>query len=517
MSRYGLEQFWLVYIILGNKFRAGNEFVFPIWNSYVVGEDFDFFLLNFIIFSLQVPGILQSRTLSLSSLLIMMCENYCIENIVAEKNEQLHGMFEQTFLLPVSAAEFFGIPKEDLQRILMQPNGNDTKTLAFYGDSFLGYQCTCYLQKHFAAIDKASQVGELSIMKSCMVSNWALAFLCDNIFTIDIAPIYTSQLSDHSKGTILEAIIEVSKQKNTDIVVAEKLQVLLAFMHKTLPMESILESFQQEPQENEITNNFNHLSTAFNEQLKESHVNNMVTTLKKMKHKQKLLQEIEKDKQNEKLRKQFNKIIPNIQSSRQSDAISTFEKTHIENATKFEHFGEIVSVVWRSKKKYMYTDEFYSCCGCAKNSIGVNYSAICPRSTKWKNKSSFHTGRLVNIKGRVGGRGGGCGSITGIPSHFDHIPRSAIPTWSCCGKHANAEGCIQDILKIKSKGRIPNTTTTTAAAANTTAKGSIKGTNVDGCTEGDVTINKIASAKRKNRFTLAELLGRNMYISTTAV
>lgn len=84
---------------------------------------------------------------------------------------------------------------------------------------------------------------------------------------------------------------------------------------------------------------------------------------------------------------------------------------------------------WCSRKRNIYTDKFYLCCGMREE------DSHCLR-TNWSNPRSHHPGELRQIL--YGGKkaGGGCTD--------DHIPRMIVPQWSCCGLTAPAEGCLPE-------------------------------------------------------------------------
>ena len=115
----------------------------------------------------------------------------------------------------------------------------------------------------------------------------------------------------------------------------------------------------------------------------------------------------------------------------------------VENADSFDHFGKVMDVRWRSRSKQYHTDAFYSCCGQAYSSIGVNFGRKCGRSD-WNKRTSFHPGNL--FKGGSNRSGGGC-SPAG--SSNDHIPRCNTPTWDCCFRDAADEGCSDVAVEVR--------------------------------------------------------------------
>ncbi len=99
-----------------------------------------------------------------------------------------------------------------------------------------------------------------------------------------------------------------------------------------------------------------------------------------------------------------------------------------------------MEVSWRSRKKIWYKDLFYSCCGRAVCSLGVNFAARCPRAAGAQ-PSSFHPGTLRRV---TAGRYGGGVHPRGGPN--SHVPVCGEPEWSCCGEPASKEGCVDSIF-----------------------------------------------------------------------
>lgn len=102
----------------------------------------------------------------------------------------------------------------------------------------------------------------------------------------------------------------------------------------------------------------------------------------------------------------------------------------IEDAA-FQHTKDAVGVQWSSKKRNIYEEYFYPCCGLRKE------SRYCGR-VLWRDQKAIHSGNM-----QLGGsrkHGGGSGP-QGTP--YDHHPRGGTPKWTCCNKPSFVEGCVK--------------------------------------------------------------------------
>eukprot|EP01040_Poterioochromonas_malhamensis_P014454 gene14454-15999_t len=98
--------------------------------------------------------------------------------------------------------------------------------------------------------------------------------------------------------------------------------------------------------------------------------------------------------------------------------------------------NSVIQISWRSRKGYIYNDEFYTCCGANSSSTAIAFREGCLRNT-WKNRNSVHTGSLkIDSSSKVGGGYGPTGSS------LDHLPRCKSATWTCCYRDSLAEGCV---------------------------------------------------------------------------
>lgn len=90
----------------------------------------------------------------------------------------------------------------------------------------------------------------------------------------------------------------------------------------------------------------------------------------------------------------------------------------------------ITQVMWRSCSKQWHSDPYYQCCGVRH---GVN---DCLR-TLWPDSNAQHSGVLEISRAKSGS---GSGSYQ-YNSSYGHIPRGSTPKWSCCGQTSVAPGC----------------------------------------------------------------------------
>ena len=115
--------------------------------------------------------------------------------------------------LDFRASQYFSIPLDEVQKIAAYPGSERVKSLAFFGDSLLNFTCSEFLFEKFPDEDACA----LSCWKQLLVSNDTLAEMVDSMFYGDISKINCRNLNLHSKGTILEAIIELSRRYSKDI------------------------------------------------------------------------------------------------------------------------------------------------------------------------------------------------------------------------------------------------------------------------------------------------------------
>ena len=332
-----------------------------------------------------------------------------------------------------TAAKFFDLPCEDIESIVTQ-SGSTRDTLAFYGT--LNYSATKFLKSlSDQNPNDPMDVGKLTLWRKCLISNATLALLCKDLFFRDITPAAISGLNIHSKGTIVEALIEQCEQRHGSEVVNEKLCELFTYMLAVLPKPS----FSSAPVSREDC------SSA-------SPTSKMATTATNKKETMEEALQAAEDAFIFRLETQIlqdtptpptpppptqKHVHPSVPPARIKDAQWVLDVA--EHGGKFSHGDTVQPVKWISRRGNWYTNEFFVCCGSPCKRIGLDYKYTCCR-THWKNPSSFHAGvmRVYSSKSKGGGRGPTGGSN-------DHVPHGATPTWSCCGQTASAEGCRDNV------------------------------------------------------------------------
>jgi len=301
-------------------------------------------------------------------------------------------------------SNFLQIPLEQVKNTICQLSSNTIKKYAFLGDSYLGNLSALILNDLYPE----KEVEVLACLKSFLVCNKTLANICDNLFYGDI--IYLKTLNDHSKGTIFEAILHISKNYNTDEKIYQKIKLLFKSLIKDDDLEKILQ------------------------------IVNLEDFMQEYYVKMDSMNEKEYFEIHELIDKNITSLNQNLIDFEQEDILRPMEIKQIiskirENKNKIDHTGEHLSCFWRSRKNRYYNDSFYSCCGTPVNTKGYSYQSVCPRSN-WSNPLSYHTGMLHLYSSRKLG-----GGIVPRGSSDDHIPHCRTPEWTCCGKVAHSEGC----------------------------------------------------------------------------
>lgn len=301
------------------------------------------------------------------------------------------------------ASIFFQLSIYSIEKLVACPGSSDHLLLAYYGDSFLNYQSVCYLQ---GPTFKSYQLNVklLTILRTMMVSNKTLATLCQVQFHQDIDQQKIAHLNTHSKGTILEAIIELCRQENGEEVASNKLLRIFNYLKPTL-IHFIENDLKCLTLGEMTTTEVDRLQTSFVTQLEAKGRINSLENVKRL-----------------------NNFLPQERLEAAHWVLQVIGDKH------FSHSGEVKNVSWRSRQGYAHTSPYYTCCGRPVDSRGVQYSRVCPRSS-WKNSLSFHPGHLYVSSSRRSGGGVGSRGVN------DHIPTCREPIWTCCFSTASSEGC----------------------------------------------------------------------------
>ena len=106
-------------------------------------------------------------------------------------------------------SQFLNIDPGIVSSIILNPISSETLRNAFEGDAILNYFASLFLLKSYPDEDP----NFLTCLRSILVFNKNIAFICENYFFNDLIEIV--HLSDHSKCIIFEAILsKVPYMKN---------------------------------------------------------------------------------------------------------------------------------------------------------------------------------------------------------------------------------------------------------------------------------------------------------------
>lgn len=368
---------------------------------------------------------------------------------------------------------------DDLFEIISNLPSQEVIKEAFIGDAQLYSNVSLILSKKYT---KAT-VKDLHFFRTIIICNQTLARMCDQILKLNNNPIINKiyqKLGNHSKGTIIEALLyrlwkktnsKNLKEKLTQIVNIvleerhEKELFKLKYYHQKKNDERKLELTIQ--QENSILIDSLESDETFNQFLESILIvddsdleieKQSDNDLKLLKNNENIIvikdDDVDVYNNNKYKNNNNNEIENQIKNSefivptqtndnpRKNEIKRISDNLKINFARKdFIHLGEEIGVNWRSRKGKNYTDYFYSCCGKRANSSENNIN-ICPRYY-WKKPLSYHPGVLSIFSSRK--IGGGI-----VPNGKDIlIAKCQDPTWTCCSEAAEGEGCVELNKMIK--------------------------------------------------------------------
>ena len=312
-------------------------------------------------------------------------------------------------------SEFFNVDGSVVSSIVGNSSSHETMRDAFIGDSYLNYYATIFLTKRYPAEGAAV----LTCLRSILVCNKNLAFICENYFYNDLKNI--SHLNEHSKGTIFEAIL--GKTPKT-AQLYDQFKILFKHLLDNFVKEGLNE-FKKKinlPQINETVAKYQKLDQAFQKEKWFIEANEIISYQKEEKIVKIVILDNESNVFDEKLLQRQNEVESLIKALKLKQKTNKFQLTHT---------GIIMEVPWRSRKGNNYIEKIYSCCGIPANALIDIFNISCPRKN-WKNPNSYHTGELTcNSSRRIG---------AGAQSR-SNIPYCAKSYWDCCRKKAEEEGC----------------------------------------------------------------------------
>jgi dsRNA-specific ribonuclease len=288
---------------------------------------------------------------------------------------------------------------------------------ALLGDAMLLYKVRNKLLTQYPD----AQVGTITLLTSIYVCNRNL-----KEYLLSLHPTHPAlpMMNEHDVGTIFEALLAASSTKIRDDAFVDYCRW--------------------------IDDHFEEMITSIIDKTVNIEVDNSTATISSNESRllfEQLKRDYDQQQQKKMQKKPELKLNPIILQRSNEQVINTakYMLRHIDEASFDHDLGSVIEVRWSSKKGYCYVDEYYQCCGTAKESYCPTFSPVCSR-TDWTRRS-FHPGTLHIVSSRRSG--GGCGA-TG--TSFDHIPRSRPPTWSCCNRNCTSEGCVDLIQNTQEQG-----------------------------------------------------------------
>lgn len=106
-----------------------------------------------------------------------------------------------------SLGNYFKLTSHDISRLCVP---HDARRLAFFGDTVLQFECLAYLNKNY----RTATLHDVNSRKCTLVCNKTLAVLFDKVFSADLKNEDTQNWGIRKKGTIVEAAIQLSYERN---------------------------------------------------------------------------------------------------------------------------------------------------------------------------------------------------------------------------------------------------------------------------------------------------------------
>jgi hypothetical protein len=334
-----------------------------------------------------------------------------------------------------SASSFFNLSADKVQEVISMLKEEREKH-AWVGDTRLSRASTMYLIKN--AAEKHQNKGSLTELKKVLVSNLTLAEVCKRFSDVPRTTV-TGPLNNHSIGTTFEALINISEQINGKEFINGRLWELFSLVGTNFLSQ-------------DTEDNFLGTVSSMSPKVCDEDIEDNPALKEYFVALSKALPPILPIPLN---RVPCKEVMRTMHEDRKADATYIQENVVVNGVSEMDHFGQKIKVSWRSKKKNWYVSEFYSCCGCDTNSLGLTYQRKCPRS-KWLRSDCMHPGKLKGITS--GKQGGGVGPRC---TSADHIPVCGYATWSCCWEKSTAEGC-ESLSKMPLPAAVSPTSTSTS-------------------------------------------------------
>lgn len=310
----------------------------------------------------------------------------------------------------------------------------ESKRLAWLGDSIVDGSVAA----HVFTASKTANIGELTLRKARYVCNKTMATFLD--VATDASERMRPGLSDHSKGTIFEALVGATATVAGRRVAKQVIGKYIKFVDENEacfsfpvaaapPMTMWTYRNQREDAPSVIDDSFGTLDSSetyttvlwsvcgslakADDKVASTRLSDMMQCVPKF---------------------TAEKPVPATHETG-SECSNARDAHDIDTAAQLgcSHSQEPVAVAWRSRKGYTHHDAYMQCCG-----VRAGRHA-CLRHM-WPDASAKHTGEL-----KIGGSNKAGG---GMPQASNHIPRGSIPTWTCCHATAMAPGCVSEVYTL---------------------------------------------------------------------
>lgn len=310
-----------------------------------------------------------------------------------------------------SCQTYFRLLANDMVRL---QDAQDAKRLAFFGDSLLQFECITYLRDKYCS----APLGELSLRKIALVRNTTLESLFDGVFSADLAGAASQGWASHKKGTVVEAAIQLSYERNGES--ARKLvREMLEWVDGRIDAQAAASPQAWSDGAAAVDAEADLDPDSVGSDPRRAPPSSALVPVARPD--QEFLLALASD---------LRRIQPSPERPRAA-ADRPSEAPRRAPAGLGGHDHETIPVTWTSGSGATYVSEFYRCCG---KQVGFT-SPQCPRPMPYTRR---HSGTLALYSSRRS-PGGKAPSGTSL----DHLPICNQPSWTCCGKLSDEEGCVQ--------------------------------------------------------------------------